>query len=68
MSPLGWLQQQQAAIQAWLTNHEVGVQTGVAQHGTNLKTWIPDHPFQTLIIGIALIMLLRLLPGPRGRD
>ena len=68
MSALSWLQQQQAAIHAWVNNHQVGVQTGVTQHGGSLKTWVPDHPIETLIIGIALIMLLRLLPGPRRGD
>jgi hypothetical protein len=65
MNAVGWLQQQEAVIQAWMTGHQTGIQTGVAQNGVGLKTWVPSHPIESLIVGLALIMLLRLLPGPR---
>jgi hypothetical protein len=60
-----WLQQQEAAIRAWVSGHEAGIQIGAGQSGGGLSTWVPSHPIESLIVGIALIMLLRLLPGPR---
>jgi hypothetical protein len=62
---LGWLQQLSAAIQASLPGHQPGIQTGVGQRGAGLGTWAPNHPIETLIVGVVLIVLLRLLPGPR---
>jgi hypothetical protein len=64
---VSYLQQLAASIQAWVSQHEAGLQTGATQHGAGLKTWAPDHPVETVVIGIALIVLLRLLPGPRRR-
>jgi hypothetical protein len=65
---LSWLQQQVATIDAWVTGHQASVQTGVSQRGAGLQSWVPAHPIETLIVGLALIVLLRLLPGPRRRE
>ena len=65
VNALTWLQQREAALQAWVGGHETGIQAGVSQHGAGLKTWVPDHPIEAVIIAVALILLLRLLPGPR---
>jgi hypothetical protein len=65
---LNWLQQQVAVLEAWVTGHQASVQTGVTQRGAGLQTWVPAHPIETLVVGVALIVLLRLLPGPRRRD
>jgi hypothetical protein len=60
-----WLRQLDATVNGWVDQHEAGLQSWIPQHQEEIKNWVPNHPLEAVVVGAALIIALRLLPGPR---